>query len=53
MGTSDLDRGLVGHLFNGYSMKHIKPELRAKVEKYLAEDQNAPAESARPVGQGA
>jgi Fatty acid hydroxylase superfamily len=34
MGTSDLNRGLVGHLFNGYSMKHIKPELRAKLEKF-------------------
>lgn len=43
MGTSDLDRGLVGHLFNGYSMKHVKPELRAKVEKYLADDQDAGA----------
>ncbi|MGE5639179.1 MAG: sterol desaturase family protein [Clostridia bacterium] len=31
MGTSDLDRGLLGHLFNGYSMKHVKPELRAKL----------------------
>ena len=53
MGTSDLDRGLLGHVFNGYSMKHVKPDLRAKVEKHLAEDQLAPAESARPVGQGA
>ncbi len=35
MGTSDLDRGLLGHLFNGYSMKHVKPELRAKMEKHL------------------
>ncbi len=38
MGTSDLDRGLVGHLFNGYSMKRVKPALRAKAEKYLNED---------------
>ena len=27
-GTSDLDRGLIGHLFNGYSTKHIKKDLR-------------------------
>lgn len=31
-GTSDLDRGLLGHLFNGYSTKHIKKDLR-KTEK--------------------
>jgi hypothetical protein len=37
MGTSDLDRGLFGHLFNGYSMKHVKPELRAKIEKHMNE----------------
>jgi uncharacterized protein (DUF779 family) len=53
MGTSDLDRGLAGHIFNGYSMKHVKPELRAKVEKFLAEDAAAPAEGPGAVGQGA
>jgi len=26
-GTSDLDRGLLGHLFNGYSTKHLKSDL--------------------------
>ena len=35
MGTSDLDRGLLGHIFNGYSMKHVKPELRERIEKYV------------------
>jgi hypothetical protein len=35
MRTSDLDRGLVGHIFNGYSMKHVKPELRERIEKYV------------------
>ena len=34
MGTSDLDRGLLGHLFNGYSMKHVKPELRTRMERF-------------------
>ena len=38
MGTSDLDRGLLGHIFNGYSMKHVKLELRERVEKYVSED---------------
>ena len=28
-GTSDLDRGLAGHIFNGYSEKHLKRGLRA------------------------
>jgi hypothetical protein len=34
MGTSDLKRGLLGHLFNGYNEKHIKPELRAAMERH-------------------
>ena len=29
-GTSDLDRGLFGHLFNGYSTKHLKKDLRGR-----------------------
>jgi hypothetical protein len=28
-GTSDLDRGLLGHLFNGYSTRHLKSGLKA------------------------
>lgn len=27
-GTSDLNRGLSGHLFNGYDKTHLKPDLR-------------------------
>jgi hypothetical protein len=27
-GTSDLDRGLLGHLFNGYDERHVKDELK-------------------------
>lgn len=30
-GTSDLDRGLIGHLFNGYSTKHVKTNMRKTV----------------------
>jgi len=26
--TSDLDRGLLGHLFNGYSTKYVKTDMR-------------------------
>ena len=29
-GTSDLDRGLIGHIFNGYSTKHLKASLNAR-----------------------
>jgi hypothetical protein len=29
-GTSDLDRGLLGHVFNGYSAAHLKTRLRAR-----------------------
>ncbi|TWG88485.1 hypothetical protein L602_001200000780 [Cupriavidus gilardii J11] len=38
MGTSDLRRGLVGHLFNGYSEEHIKPELKPIVRKFRHDD---------------
>jgi len=34
LGTTDLRRGLIGHLFNGYSEKHIKEELRPIIAKY-------------------
>ncbi len=27
-GTSDLDRGLLGHLFNGYDTRHVRKDLR-------------------------
>lgn len=38
MGTSDLRRGLVGHLFNGYSEEHIKPELKPIIRKFRHDD---------------
>ena len=28
LGTSDLNRGLLGHLFNGYDETHVKTDLR-------------------------
>ena len=34
MGTSDLRRGLLGHLFNGYSEKHVKEELKPVIAKF-------------------
>jgi hypothetical protein len=38
MGTSDLDRGLVGHIFNGYNEDHVKPELKPMIEKFRRHD---------------
>jgi len=32
MGTSDLNRGLLGHLFNGYDDTHIKTDMRHTVK---------------------
>lgn len=34
MGTSDLNRGLIGHLFNGYDESHMKPELKPIVARF-------------------
>jgi hypothetical protein len=28
LGTSDLNRGLLGHLFNGYDRRYLKQKLR-------------------------
>jgi len=41
MKTSDLNRGLLGHLFNGMSEEHVKPELKPVVARFrTAETQN-------------
>lgn len=40
MGTSDLDRGLLGHVFNGYDTRFVKPEIAATMKKMTLE-QNA------------
>jgi hypothetical protein len=29
-GTSDLNRGLLGHVFNGYNIRHLKQGLKGK-----------------------
>ena len=42
LGTSDLKRGLLGHLFNGYSEKHVKEELKPVMARFrTAETQDA------------
>ncbi len=34
MNTSDLKRGLIGHLFNGYDESHIKEELKPVIARF-------------------
>ncbi|MEP7085473.1 MAG: fatty acid hydroxylase family protein, partial [Betaproteobacteria bacterium] len=34
MNTSDLQRGLFGHLFNGYSERHVKDELKPMIARF-------------------
>ena len=38
MKSSDLDRGLLGHLFNGYSEKHVRAELKPIIERFRRDD---------------
>lgn len=40
MNTSDLRRGLLGHLFNGYSEKHIKEELKPIIQKFRYDEKH-------------
>ncbi|MFN0313677.1 MAG: sterol desaturase family protein [Burkholderiales bacterium] len=51
MGTSDLNRGLLGHLFNGMSEKYVKPELKPVIERFRRPD--APVTLDGPVRQPA
>jgi hypothetical protein len=34
MNTSDLNRGLLGHLFNGYDESHVREELKPVMERF-------------------
>lgn len=38
MRTSDLDRGLLGHIFNGYNEEHVRKELRPVISRFKADD---------------
>jgi hypothetical protein len=38
MGTSDLNRGLLGTVFNGYNQEHVKPELKPTIERFRRPD---------------
>jgi hypothetical protein len=42
MGTSDLKRGLLGHLFNGYDETYVKEELKPVIARFrTSETQDA------------
>lgn len=49
MGTSDLDRGLLGHLFNGMNDKYVRPELKPVIERFRRAD--APVTLDGPIKQ--
>jgi hypothetical protein len=34
LGTSDLNRGLLGHLFNGYDERYVKEELKPVIARF-------------------
>jgi hypothetical protein len=38
MGTSDVDRGLLGTLFNGYNEGYVRPELAPTIERFRRPD---------------
>src|SRR5215467_7711257 len=38
LGTTDLERGLLGHLFNGYSERHVKEELKPIIARFRRDD---------------
>ena len=38
MGTSDLDRSLIGTIFNGYNEDHVRPELKPTIERFRLHD---------------
>lgn len=38
LGTTDLRRSLFGHLFNGYSEKYVKEELKPIIARFKADD---------------
>jgi hypothetical protein len=50
MGTSDLNRGLLGTLFNGYNEDDIKQPLRVIIERFRRAD--APASPESPTAPG-
>jgi hypothetical protein len=49
-GTSDLKRGVVGHLFNGYDTTHVRQDL--KRVRHTLDDPRAGTPRPRPMAAG-
>jgi hypothetical protein len=47
LGTTDLNRGLIGHMFNGYSEKHVKPQLKPIIAKFRQDDSSVTLDGPR------
>jgi hypothetical protein len=43
-GTSDLNRGLLGHIFNGYSTRFVKTDMRRTARTPRVQPTSVPAE---------
>lgn len=43
-GTSDLNRGLLGHVFNGYSTRYVKTDMRrtARTPRVVVKERSVP-----------
>jgi hypothetical protein len=41
MKSSDLDRSLLGHLFNGYDERHVKPALKPLIARFRSDETQA------------
>ena len=44
MGTSDLNRGLLGHVFNGYDTRYVKTDMRKTARTPRVTPSAVPAE---------
>jgi hypothetical protein len=51
-GTSDLNRGLLGHLFNGYDSRHVKQGLPVTVMPPEPDDHGEAEHAADPASSG-
>ena len=47
--SSDLDRGLLGHLFNGYSTKYVKTDMRKSARTPRVKAMGVKAKARAPV----
>jgi hypothetical protein len=41
MGTSDLERSLLGTIFNGYNEDHVRADLKPAIERFRSHEASA------------